>query len=129
MEFTPEDIILRMEVYARYAHRIKELKDLMLEFDIFGDEDLVMDSMHHQEGIIEEIRLIYQEKMVPIIEEMAQYVAEHQHILYATRIEASPHEDEEFYENDGERSRGQALDMGTSLLSSLMTEKTENYET
>jgi hypothetical protein len=127
MEFTPEDIICRMEVYAQYAYRIKELKDLLLEFDIFGDEDLISDSMHHQDGIIMEIREIYQDKMVPIIDEMADYVATHMHVLHAPPGQALAIGEEEPWQDGNEKSRGQALDMGNSLLTSLISEMVDNH--
>jgi len=59
MEFTPEDIMNRMESYARYAHQIKEIKDLLLDFEIYGDEELIEASMRHQDDLIQEIRSIY----------------------------------------------------------------------
>jgi len=127
MEFSPEDIICRMEVYAQYAYRIKELKDLLLEFDIFGDEDLIADSMRHQDGIIMEIREIYQEKMVPIIDEMADFVATHMHVLYAPVDQEFGGGEGDPYQDSDERSRGQALDMGSSILSSLISEMVDNH--
>lgn len=121
MEFTPEEILERMEIYERYAYRIKELKDLLLDFDIYGDEDLIISSLQHQDEIMGEIRMIYQSKMVPILEEMAQYVSENMDIL-----ENQPQAEEpagrkaDNSVNEGDKSRETALDMGNSLLSSIL---------
>ena len=121
MEFTPEEILERMEIYERYAYRIKELKDLLLDFDIYGDEDLIISSLQHQDEIMGEIRMIYQSKMVPILEEMAQYVSENMDIL-----ENQPQAEEpvgrkaDNSANEGDKSRETALDMGNSLLSSIL---------
>ncbi|MDQ7822611.1 MAG: hypothetical protein RDV48_07415 [Candidatus Eremiobacteraeota bacterium] len=110
-----------MDVYERYAYRIKELKDLLLDFDIYGDDDLIEASMRHQDQIIREIRAIYQDKMIPLLEEMACYVSENIYLLGAA---SSASHDRPLPAggsgDDGSRSRGQALDMGTSLLSSII---------
>lgn len=132
MEFTPEEIEYRMEVYTNYAHRIKELKDLLLDFEIFGDEDLIEASMRHQDEIISEIRMLYQEKMVPIIEELVQYVCENADILeMASREEGNISLNEaqnEPQEESPDRSREDALDMGNSFLTSILSEMTQNRD-
>lgn len=123
MEFTPEEILERMEIYERYAHRIKELKDLLLDFEVYGDEDIVAASMQHQDEIFAEIRTIYQEKMLPILEEMARYVSENIYVLEKIsgieRLESTSQETDRII-NEVDRSRENALDMGSSLLSSII---------
>jgi len=130
VEFTPEDIEYRMEIYTNYAHRIKELKDLLLDFEIFGDEDLIEASMRHQDEIIQEIRMLYQDKMVPIIEELVQYICENADVLeMASREEGDLSFDETQSEPQLEsqaRSRENALDMGNSFLTSIISEMTQN---
>jgi len=132
VEFTPEEIEYRMEVYTNYAHRIKELKDLLLDFEIFGDEDLVEASMRHQDEIIREIRMLYQEKMVPIIEEMVQYICDNADVLEtASRAEGNVSfnaAQNEPYKKSPERSREDAIDMGSSYLTSIISEMTQNQE-
>jgi len=132
MEFTPEEIEYSMQIYIKHAHRIKELKDLLLDFEIYGDEDLVEASMRHQDEIIREIRMLYQEKMVPIIKEMVQYICENADVLErASREEASlpinPVQNEPQLKSP-ERSREKALDMGSSYLTSIISEMTQNQE-
>ncbi len=81
MDFTPNDIMKRMESYLAYAHQVKEIKDLLLDFEIYGDEDLMEASSRHQDELIKEIHAIYQERMVPLVEEIAVYVNNNMHIL------------------------------------------------
>jgi len=132
VEFTPEDIEYRMEVYTDYAHRIKQLKDLLLDFEIFGDEDLVEASMRQQDGIIREIRMIYQDKMVPIIEELVQYICENAWVLDRAAGEEEgielKAEKQEPQQKSPERSREDALDMGSSYLTSIISEMTQNRD-
>jgi hypothetical protein len=128
MELSPEDIMARMETYAACAHRIKEIKDLLLDFEIYGDEDLVTASMHHQDELVMEIRTIYQQRMAPLVEEIACYVSEHMNLLRAPSEgeRARAQEQELLLEEapDPETdSREKALDMGNSLLSSIMEQQ------
>ena len=131
MEFTPEEVLERMEIYERYAHRIKELKDLLLDLDVYGDEDIVAASMQHQDEIIAEIRMIYQDKMVPILEEMARYVSENIHVLDrmsgVSEMEATSKETDEIVDSL-DKSRENALDMGSSILSSIIQNMKEPNE-
>jgi len=90
VEFTPDDILKRMESYITYAHRVKEIKDLLLDFEIYGDEDLIEASSRHQDELIREIRSIYQERMVPLMEEMAVYIRDNMHILNEASQGAHP---------------------------------------
>jgi hypothetical protein len=119
MEFTPEDIMNRMESYARYAHQIKEIKDLLLDFEIYGDEELIEASMRHQDDLIQEIRSIYHERMIPIVEEMAMYVRENMHILMEPAQQQAIQEEPV---DRADRSKENALDMGNSLLTTILNE-------
>lgn len=138
MKFTTEEIMERMNAYVNYAHRIKEIKDLLLDFEIYGDEDIVTAAMRQQDELLKEIHTIYQERMLPIVEEVACYVNENRHLLNQPRPERSAEEPsqlsgqvehhQEGTEDSYAQSRASALTMGSAFLSSIKDEKLKKHE-
>ncbi|MHC9539536.1 MAG: hypothetical protein AB9903_08450 [Vulcanimicrobiota bacterium] len=138
MKFTTEEIMERMNAYVNYAHRIKEIKDLLLDFEIYGDEDVVTAAMRQQDELLKEIHTIYQDRMLPIVEEVARYVNENRHLLNQPRPERSAEElsqlsgqveqQQEGTEDSYSQSRASALTMGSAFLSSIKDEKMKKHE-
>jgi len=136
MKFTTEEIMERMNAYVNYAHRIKEIKDLLLDFEIYGDEDVVMAAMRQQDELLKEIHTIYQDRMLPIVEEVARYVNENRHLLNQPRPELTAEEpsqvpgqvEQQETEDRDAQSRASAMAMGSAFLSSIKDEKLKKHE-
>gem|GEM_PF-1330228 len=138
MKFTTEEIMERMNAYVRYAHQIKEIKDLLLDFEIYGDEDIVEAAMRQQEELLKEIHVIYQERMLPIVDEVARYVNENMHLLNQPRPELSTEEvpqvqdkvdqHEERTADPDDLSRASALNMGNAFLTSIKNDAVKKHE-
>lgn len=137
MKFTTEEIMERMNAYVNYAHRIKEIKDLLLDFEIYGDEDVVEAAMRQQDELLKEIHVIYQERMLPIVEEVARYVGENRHLIEQMRPELAAagmsqvidrvERGSEQEEDHEATSRASALTMGSAFLSSIKDETLKKH--
>ncbi|MDQ7823902.1 MAG: hypothetical protein RDV48_13970 [Candidatus Eremiobacteraeota bacterium] len=120
MKLTTEEIMERINAYVNYAHRIKEIKDLLLDFEIYGEEDIVEAAMIQQEELLREIHVIYQERMLPIVEEIARHVDDNRHLLTQPRREPTAEEASQ-REVQAEQPEGEAEDPDAMSRSSAKT--------
>ncbi len=130
MEYTSEEIMNRMNAYVSYAQQIKEIKDLLLDFEIYGDEDTVSAAVQQQDELIKEIHIIYQERMLPIVQDLARYVSENIQMLTEpppqgeAALEAEDHAEslEAGACDDDDRPAQGALDMKDAFFSTIVRE-------
>ncbi len=78
MELTPQQVQERLEKFVHGAEKVRELKDYLLTFRFLDNhEDWLEEELARHDEAIEEIGRIYQEEMVPLVQEMAAYLEEH----------------------------------------------------
>lgn len=79
MKLTPEQILERMERFVDAAQRVKALKDYLLTFNFVDNHvDWLEEELARHDEAVEEVGRIYDEEMIPIINEIGAYVGEHQ---------------------------------------------------
>ncbi|MFH0802050.1 MAG: hypothetical protein V2A78_06645 [bacterium] len=82
MELSSREILERMEKYVQSAGKVKELKDYLLTFRFLGDnKEWLEEELARHDEAIEEVGRIYREEMLPLIEEMAEYLSAHKEDL------------------------------------------------
>lgn len=75
---TTQEILDRLYGFVEHARRVGEIKDTLLYFKTFGNDAEVLGfQAQQQEELVAEVGRIYQEKMTPIVEEIASFLAEH----------------------------------------------------
>ncbi|MBQ7568949.1 hypothetical protein IJT17_09110 [bacterium] len=75
MEYTQAEIMAKMAQFIDSARRVKELKDYLLGFSFYSnDPEFLEEQIKEHDEAIEEVGRIYDEEMLPLIEEMAEYL-------------------------------------------------------
>jgi len=78
MELTPQQVQEKLEKFVHGAEKVRELKDYLLTFRFLDNhEDWLEEELARHDEAIEEIGRIYQEEMVPLVQEMAAYLEAH----------------------------------------------------
>ncbi|GEM_PF-3188656 len=78
MELTPQQVQEKLEKFVHGAEKIRELKDYLLTFRFLDNhEDWLEEELARHDEAIEEIGRIYQDEMVPLVQEMATYLEQH----------------------------------------------------
>jgi hypothetical protein len=73
--FSQEEVAQKMAEFNGYVMKEKELQEELLALDISGSKDKVKLRVHRHDEILEEIKILRMEKMMPILEEMTKFVA------------------------------------------------------
>ncbi|MEW6283864.1 MAG: hypothetical protein AB1758_34950 [Candidatus Eremiobacterota bacterium] len=80
MDLTQSQILELMRDFAEHARRIQEIKDTLLYARFFGHEedldDLCRECANYDE-LLREIRVTYHQKMLPLVERAAAFLAAH----------------------------------------------------
>jgi hypothetical protein len=103
MKLTIDQILEKWQEYTSHTQRIQELKDLLLDLKtVYVPEDLDLNEKKINE-IITEIKVTYQERMLPILKEILAHVDEYRtsiaDILRKEKDESVVVEMEEFLAN------------------------------
>ena len=78
MEYTPQQIQDKLDKFVQSAEKIRELKDYLLGFRFLDShQDWLEEELARHDEAIEEIGRIYQEDMIPLVQEMSAYLEEH----------------------------------------------------
>ena len=100
MELKPQEVQEKLQKFVRSAEKVRELKDYLLTFRFMdSDREWLDEELARHDQAVEEIGRIYQEEMVPLVQEVAAYLAEHQEDFEALVEQA---EFEAFEEEAGE---------------------------
>jgi len=82
VELSSQEILEKMARYVECAKRIRELKDYLLTFRFLGNhEQWLEEELARHDEAVEEVGRLYQEEMLPLIEEMADYLSTHKEDL------------------------------------------------
>lgn len=78
MEYTPEQIQERLDRFVQAADKVRELKDYLLSFRFMDShQDWLEEELARHDEAIEEIGRIYNQEMIPLVQEMSAYLEEH----------------------------------------------------
>ncbi len=73
---TREEVVKKMEEFLEYMRREEELREELASLEFLGDSDEeTQRSIELQDKLMEEIELLRKEKMLPILEEIADFIA------------------------------------------------------
>ena len=95
MELTPQQVQEKLEKFVTSAEKVRELKDSLLTFRFMDNhEEWLEEELARHDEAVEEIGRIYQEEMVPLVQEMAAYLEEHK-ADFETLVEQAEQEESE----------------------------------
>lgn len=71
-----EEVQQKMEIFLGYMREEKDLRDMLASLEFVADNEAALQKIiAEQKSILRRIEQLHQEKMLPLITEMAEFVA------------------------------------------------------